>query len=330
MTRVSILIPTRDQGPLLPDAIAGALAQDHPDLEVVVADDASGDDTARVVQRFCRHPALRYVRNEHRLGRVANYRRALHELATGEWVLVVDGDDYLTDPGFLSRALARSAGDQETVLVVAGERVLETDGTSVERRPVRGEWERVDGAKFFLRWGISGAVVPHLASLYRRDLACRLGFYRADVLSSDWESLRRLVLHGCVLLHGRCVGVWRGHANNASRTVDVAAHVRNLESILAPGAYAIERGLDPRAVARWRDRALAEYTVELFSVCALSESLEPALALFEALRREHPVAARRAALRLVTDPKTMSLVALHGVGGRRLVGLARKLWRLLR
>ena len=73
--KVTILIPTYNQERFIDRAIASALWQDHPSLEVVVLDDASTDGAGRAARAWSHDPRFRYACNERNLGRVENYRR---------------------------------------------------------------------------------------------------------------------------------------------------------------------------------------------------------------------------------------------------------------
>ncbi len=103
--KVSVMIPTFNQAHLVGEAIESALAQTYENLEVIVADDASTDDTPEVVGDFTNDPRLSYYRNSTNLGRVANYHRTLYERATGDWVVNLDGDDYFTDQEYIYTAI---------------------------------------------------------------------------------------------------------------------------------------------------------------------------------------------------------------------------------
>src|SRR5690606_6270355 len=98
---VTIMIPTYGQAHYLPRAIDSALAQDYPNLEVLVVDDASPDDTASVIEPYLEDPRFRYHRHVENLGRVAAYRDTLEREALGDYVLNLDGDDWLVDPTYL-------------------------------------------------------------------------------------------------------------------------------------------------------------------------------------------------------------------------------------
>ena len=129
--KVTILIPTYNQERFIDKAVASALGQDYPSIEVVVVDDASTDRTGETARLWSFDRRFRYVRNDRNLGRVANYRRGLNELARGQWVLMLDGDDFLADHEFIRRAceaIERHA-ERPIVFAQAGHRVHYLDGS---------------------------------------------------------------------------------------------------------------------------------------------------------------------------------------------------------
>jgi len=91
--RVSIGIPTINRSGLALRAIRSALAQTYPDVEVIVSDDASTDDTVARVQEI-RDPRLVFVEQKQRLGLVGNFDFCLRH-ATGEFFLLLGDDDVL-------------------------------------------------------------------------------------------------------------------------------------------------------------------------------------------------------------------------------------------
>src|SRR5439155_12613715 len=101
--RVTVVIPTRSRAGLLRRSIASVLAQTYPHFELVVADNASDDDTADEVARID-DPRVRYVHRGTDIGFVANFEQSMRDVAT-EYATILPDDD-LMRPGKLEAAVA--------------------------------------------------------------------------------------------------------------------------------------------------------------------------------------------------------------------------------
>src|SRR5262245_20674574 len=99
---VTIGIPTRNRSALLKVCVASALAQTYPNIEVVVSDNASTDDTLATLQEFA-DPRLRVVANRENVGHVGNFNRCLNE-ARGEYFVLLC-DDNVIQPEFLEKCI---------------------------------------------------------------------------------------------------------------------------------------------------------------------------------------------------------------------------------
>lgn len=101
--RISVIVPAYNLAQWLPRCLDSILNQTHGDLEVIVVDDGSKDNTYAV--------ALEYAEKDSRVkvftkenGGVTSARLLGLKAATGSWVGFVDGDDVL-DPGMYARLL---------------------------------------------------------------------------------------------------------------------------------------------------------------------------------------------------------------------------------
>lgn len=128
--RVSVLIPARDEAANIERCVRAALAGTAPPDEVLVYDDASGDDTARIVARLARgEPRLRLLRGTGLPDGWVGKPHACHRLAAaagGDVLVFIDADTVLEPEG-----LARLGG------------VLERMGAalvSAAPRQVTGSW----------------------------------------------------------------------------------------------------------------------------------------------------------------------------------------------
>ncbi len=102
---VTILIPTYKRPEKLKRAIASVLSQTYSDLEVMVFDNASGDETSEIVASFMRSdPRVRYHRHPENIGMCANFNFAVSRVETPYFAFLSDDDYYL--PNFVTDAMS--------------------------------------------------------------------------------------------------------------------------------------------------------------------------------------------------------------------------------
>jgi len=146
-------MPTRNRARLFERAlgsVVGAVAPVADDVEVTVSDGSDDDATGRVVERLLADwpGGCRYVHNRPMLPLVDNMNRAA-ELASGEWVMQLDDDDFLL-PGAGEAIIdvIRRVGPGEQVLLF-GAQIVDADG--VVRREQRFRRERYLEPRLALR-----------------------------------------------------------------------------------------------------------------------------------------------------------------------------------
>lgn len=113
--RVSVVMPTRDRGPLLEAAVRSVLLQTTPATQILIVDDGSRDPDS-VARLAALHPSIEVLRHPNSRG-VAAARNAGIERVTGDFVLFLDDDDLL-HPHFLENGLATFASRPEADVVV--------------------------------------------------------------------------------------------------------------------------------------------------------------------------------------------------------------------
>jgi glycosyltransferase involved in cell wall biosynthesis len=118
MPLVSVVINVRNGAPFLREAINSVLAQSFADWELILWDDCSTDDSARVIAEY-HDPRFHYYLSpdETPLGEARN--RAIAQ-ASGEWLAFLDQDDIWL-PGKLEKQLALAAPE---VAIIYGRTVL--------------------------------------------------------------------------------------------------------------------------------------------------------------------------------------------------------------
>ncbi|QRV15892.1 glycosyltransferase [Haloterrigena salifodinae] len=187
MPRVSVVIPTYDRAETLPRAIDSALAQTIDDLEVVVVDDGSTDETPSVLADYD-DPRVRPV--VHATNQGANVARNTGiEHARGEYVAFLDSDDEWR-PEKLERQLDALEGRSEEWVGVYCDSTYELSGANDRLRgvaasalarsddePVRGGGEELIGPI------LADEVQPGAGStlLVRTDVAREVGGFDEEL-----------------------------------------------------------------------------------------------------------------------------------------------------
>jgi glycosyltransferase involved in cell wall biosynthesis len=103
--RVSVVIPCYNYARYLPEAVGSVLSQTGVEVDVIVVDDCSTDDSAGVAAGLAAaDDRVRVLVNESNRGPVDTFNRGLAQV-TGDFLVRLDADDLLT-PGSLERAVA--------------------------------------------------------------------------------------------------------------------------------------------------------------------------------------------------------------------------------
>lgn len=123
---VSILIPTYNRASFLREAIRSAVAQTHRNLEILVLDDASPDETAAVAAGFAQDLRVQYIRHQENLGITGNWRAGI-QIAQGEYFCFLHDDDTF-EPSFIEKLVAPMQDDLSLILAFSDHWVTDAEG----------------------------------------------------------------------------------------------------------------------------------------------------------------------------------------------------------
>lgn len=180
---VSAIIPTYNKAPYLPESIGSVAEQSYPNIELIVVNDGSTDNSSGVVMELARkYPHRRINLIEKPNGGISDARNAGIRRAQGRIILTVDGDD-IVESSFVAKALdaMRNLGANLVTCNVAlfGEK--------------SGEWVPNPYDKFYIRYDNS---IPTL-TMYDRALWETTGGYKlAFPIVEDWEFFINCSRHG--------------------------------------------------------------------------------------------------------------------------------------
>lgn len=175
MPLVTIAIPTFNRGgTYLPHALACALAQTYRNIEIIVSDNCSTDETPVLVTRN-KDPRIRYYRHEKSLVPNDNFNFCLRQ-ARGDYFLLLL-DDEVIDHGFVATCMDRARSSPSSGLIRTGMRVVDANGGVLHEIPNRGEG--LDLAELFLAW-FSGKTTFYLCNtLFKTAVLASVGGFHS-------------------------------------------------------------------------------------------------------------------------------------------------------
>jgi succinoglycan biosynthesis protein ExoO len=201
--RVSVVTANYNGARYLPEAVRSVLAQTMGDLELIVVDDRSTDDSLRVIEQTAAgDPRVRVLVQPQNGGPGAARNRALAE-ARGDWIAVFDSDDLMT-PDRLERLLARAAADGADI--VADNLEIFQDGSTAAGKPflsgkpwAEPRWiplaDYIASARMYSKRPGLGYLKP----LFRAE-ALKTTRYREELrIGEDYDLVVRLLTEGRTL-----------------------------------------------------------------------------------------------------------------------------------
>lgn len=122
---VSVIVTAYNVEAWIEEALHSVFNQSFPEIEVIVVEDCSTDNTRDVLAGIA-DPRLRVLYNRENIGAGASRRRGI-EAARGEYILLLDGDDWLAED-YIEELYAKAVA-YEADIVSGGITVRREDGT---------------------------------------------------------------------------------------------------------------------------------------------------------------------------------------------------------
>lgn len=194
---VSIIVITYNSSKYLLETLESAKAQTYQNIELIISDDASADDTVEVCRKWVEDNKGRFVRTEiitvpENTGIPANCNRGVRA-AKGEWVKLIAGDDVMDKD--LIQKLILFAGIDKSV-VCSDYYICEEDifnivsETSLSEKPFFKSYSANEQFQYALR---TSGTVPPLTSMYKRSVFDLVGgFDEAFLILEDYPFFAKL------------------------------------------------------------------------------------------------------------------------------------------
>ena len=201
---VSVLIPCYNHQAFLPDCLESLIRQTYENIELLICDDCSPDDSWNVICGYApkleaRFGRVEFLRNETNQGVTKNVNRMLR-LAKGDYIKTLASDDAMAPTAIGEMVSFMEQNPRYGVAVTNGIKVPEQ-----QHYPDFGSDEVIypqppdfSPEGFFLRTARCNPISAP-AAMVRRSVYDRFGLYDEDVKVEDYEFWLRILKDGDVL-----------------------------------------------------------------------------------------------------------------------------------
>lgn len=206
MSRVSVIIPAYNAERFIRESVDSALAQTHRDVEVIVVDDSSTDDTQQILRQYGSRIKVLHQRN----AGAATARNTGAKIATGDWLALLDADD-LWEPTKLERQLAVTTS-------TCSYTNRSNFGSRGDVPELQSDITAMHDGDLFLPLLLEGNFMTNSSVMVRRHVFERLGgFTRQLTNAEDWDLWLRIAEHHRVSYCPEPLVRYRFHNGGKSR-----------------------------------------------------------------------------------------------------------------
>lgn len=198
---VSVGLPVFNEKERIKSALESWLAQDYPDFEIVLADNASTDGTREICREYAaRDQRIRLIENQQNIGPIRNHHLTF-DISRGKFFVWAGGHDHV-HPSFISKTLDVLLNNPSVVMCSV--RSEFRDESDVAWRTTRGGFDSIGQPPYERFAGLinhltSGATANFIYGLYRRDILSHLISNLKKIIGADVVMLANLALLGDVM-----------------------------------------------------------------------------------------------------------------------------------
>ncbi|MFT3811483.1 MAG: glycosyltransferase [Micropepsaceae bacterium] len=231
---VTAIVPSYNHGRYIEARIRSVLDQSYPNIDLIVIDDKSPDDSHDVISRLRDQYGFAYIRRETNSGTPFSSWEYAARNANGDFLWICESDD-VAEPDFAATAVDKLCQDRGAALFYCNSHVIDADGavigsTASYFRDIwqDARWEAsftAEGLKELADYQVRGMVVPNMSSAMIRTSAFRASF-KPDLLkfslTGDWLFIGRVLTKGRAIFDVHLLNRFRQHGVTSRERVKSA------------------------------------------------------------------------------------------------------------
>ena len=304
MPKVTIGIPTYNRAHYLAQAIESALMQDYANLEVVVTDNASSDNTQAVVSKYLDDKRFIYHCHPANIGPQGNWESLLYRYSSGDWMLILGSDDYLLDRSYISKCVAIIKDNSDCLLCHSDQRyIYEKEGKT---RDSRKQCPHLIGGEWYFWEADRGKLIRISNLLFNRTKAMEAKVFQNDDTAEDIELIWKLLLMGTVGFVDSVALAYRIHDSNETYNSTLDRLLRSYQCFENIKAFAIRLYPERKSkYADWEKKTIAAYFKMNFYNILMTDKKKAFAYLIRSFQR-YPLMT----INVIIRPKTLMVVLL--------------------
>lgn len=221
--KVSALVPSYNHGRYIRERIESILNQTYSNIELIVIDDRSDDDSHGIISELQGQYGFQYLRNERNSGTPFAAWERICTLASGDYIWVCESDD-VAEPSFVETAVASLAADPRAVMFYSSSHIINEASEIIGHTDSyfhdiwkQTRWDAdftADGFSELIQFQLRGQTLPNMSSALFTASAFRAAyspFLKRLRLTGDWLFVGDVLKQGKVVFKRATLSRFRKH-----------------------------------------------------------------------------------------------------------------------
>lgn len=210
---VSIIMPAYNSSKYIAESIESVLIQNYPKFELIIVDDGSTDDTAKIAQSF-NDQRVKLIQTENK--GASSARNTAIKNAVGVFIVPLDSDDMMS-PDFILEHIKTFQANLQAALVYCDDMLIDENSKPIN---IMNKPEYSSNQEFIRDMFRLGHAPVNFRTMIKKAVLDKIGLYDTGlIIGEDYDMMRRFVKTGFEFKHLPLPCIFRRmQADSLSRT----------------------------------------------------------------------------------------------------------------
>lgn len=214
---VSVIIPNYNHSSYLKQRIESVLNQTYQEIEIIILDDCSLDDSQQIVEQYRNHPKVRHILfNDKNSGSPFSQWQKGMKFAKGQIIWIAESDDYC-EPTFIESLLPEFS-DKSVGITFCSSHWVDAHGNIKEDLSLYFQSFKAVGQEILINKMVYTCIIPNVSSaLIRKSFIRKSGFDLSRFrYCGDWMFYSDLLMRSNISFVNKKLNYFRWYHSNSS------------------------------------------------------------------------------------------------------------------